>query len=98
MVGEPILFIHGLERAWLTATRRARRCCPGSGFLKQLNAVDETPGAVNYGTWWSPCGEIIIPQESVILSGTQNTKTACLEHIQLSQDDAVYRGVRDFVR
>lgn len=71
---------------------------PGSSFLNQLNADDETPGAVNYGTWWSPCDEVIIPQESVILSGARNTKTACLEHIYLSQDDTVYQGVREFVR
>src|SRR3954449_431348 len=26
----------------------------GSTFLSELNAGDETPGVVSYGTWWSP--------------------------------------------
>jgi triacylglycerol lipase len=71
---------------------------PGSAFLNQLNAGDETPGYVNYGTWWSPCDEVIIPQTSTILSGAKNTQTACMEHIQETQDQTVYQQVRDFVR
>ena len=71
---------------------------PGSTFLNQLNAGDETPPGVRWGTWWSPCDEIIIPQRSVILDGASNTQTACLGHIQLTQDGTVYQGVRDFVR
>jgi triacylglycerol lipase len=75
-----------------------REMVPGSAFLAELNAGDETPGDVRYGTWWSPCDEVIVPQESTILSGAQNTRTACMEHIQLSQDPRVYGEVRDFVR
>lgn len=71
---------------------------PGSSFLSRLNAGDETPGDVRYGTWWSPCDEIIIPQRSVLLAGARNTQTACLGHIQLTQDGTVYAGVREFVR
>jgi triacylglycerol lipase len=78
-----------------TSCREMRR---GSSFLNELNAGDETPGTVRYGTWWSPCDEVIIPQESTILDGAQNTRTRCLEHIQLSQDGTVYKGVREFVR
>ncbi|SNR33023.1 triacylglycerol lipase [Haloechinothrix alba] len=70
----------------------------GSEFLAELNAEDETPGPVNYGTWWSPCDEVIIPQDSTVLEGASNTETACMEHIQLSLDPRVYRDVRDFVR
>ncbi len=70
----------------------------GSSFLAALNAGDETPGAVSYGTWWSPCDEIINPDSSVALSGAANTQTACLGHSDLYADAAVYGQVREFVR
>lgn len=70
---------------------------PGSSFLQQLNAGDETPGATRYGTWWSPCDEIILPQDSTVLSGATNTQTACLSHSALHEDATVYAQVRDYV-
>ena len=71
---------------------------PGSAFLAELNAGDETPGVVNYRTWWSPCDEIINPDSSVALSGATNTQTACLSHSNLHENSTVYAQVRDFVR
>lgn len=71
---------------------------PGSSFLNSLNAGDETPGAVSYRTWWSPCDEIITPDESVILSGSANTQTSCISHSSLLTNSTVYAQVRDFVR
>jgi triacylglycerol lipase len=70
---------------------------PGSTFLNNLNAVDETPGAVTYGTWWSPCDEVINPDSSVPLSGATNTQTACLSHSALYSDLTVYGQVRNFI-
>jgi triacylglycerol lipase len=70
----------------------------GSTFLSELNAGDETPGAVSYGTWWSPCDTVINPDSSVSLSGAKNTKTACISHSNLTTDATVYGQVRDFVR
>jgi triacylglycerol esterase/lipase EstA (alpha/beta hydrolase family) len=70
----------------------------GSTFLSELNAGDETPGAVNYGTWWSPCDEFINPDSSVPLSGATNTETACISHLGLLSDETVYKGVREFVK
>ncbi|MGN6664240.1 MAG: esterase/lipase family protein [Solirubrobacterales bacterium] len=70
----------------------------GSKFLSELNAGDETPGIVNYGTWWSPCDEIINPDESVILTGASNHKTACLTHAALTTDETVYKEVREFIK
>ena len=70
----------------------------GSTFLNELNAGDETPGSVNYGTWWSSCDEIINPDESVLLSGARNTEAGCVGHIALTSDSRVFGGVRDFVR
>ncbi|HEX8689244.1 MAG TPA: lipase [Solirubrobacterales bacterium] len=69
-----------------------------STFLNELNAGDETPGAVSYGTWWSPCDEIINPDSSVALSGATNTETACITHQNLLQDETVYTQVREFVK
>lgn len=71
---------------------------PGSSFLNQLNSGDETPGAVNYGTWWSPCDELINPDTSTILSGATNTQTSCMSHSSLRTDATVYGQVRNFVQ
>ncbi|HEX7290899.1 MAG TPA: triacylglycerol lipase [Conexibacter sp.] len=69
-----------------------------STFLRELNREDETPGAVNYGTWWSSCDEIINPDESVLLSGATNTAAGCVSHVGLTSNSTVFAGVRDFVR
>ena len=71
---------------------------PGSSFLNQLNSVDETPGAVHHGTWWSPCDELINPDTSTILSGATNTQTACISHSSHLTNTTVYGQVREFVR
>ena len=90
---------HGTETANACAFQVAcQEMEVGSKFLSELNAGDETPGIVNYGTWWSPCDEIINPDESVILSGATNTKTACMSHTALTTDKTVYEQVREFVK
>jgi triacylglycerol esterase/lipase EstA (alpha/beta hydrolase family) len=71
---------------------------PGSSFLNQLNSGDETPGAVNYGTFWSSCDELINPDTSTILSGATNTNVGCLSHSAVKDSAAVYAQYRDFVR
>ncbi len=89
---------HGTETANFCFSTSCVEMRVGSTFLKELNATDETPGAVNYGTWWSPCDEIINPDESVILSGASNHKTACMSHTALTTDETVYKEVREFVK
>ena len=90
---------HGTSTAnacfWQTSCFEMRQ---GSTFLNNLNAVDETPGVTRYGTWWSPCDEIINPDSSVPLSGATNTRTACLSHSSLYSNATVYGQVREFVR
>ena len=71
---------------------------PGSSFLNQLNSGDETPGSVRYGTWWSPCDELINPDTSTILSGATNTQSSCLSHSGIKDSPTIYAQVRDFVR
>lgn len=89
---------HGTNTAFLCGQTSCVEMRPNSTFLNALNSGDETPGAVNYGTWWSPCDEVINPDESVILSGATNTQTACIGHSALHSDATVYGQVRDFVR
>lgn len=89
---------HGTEFANWCFSTACTEMRVGSKFLAELNAGDETPGAVNYGVWWSPCDEIINPDSSVPLSGATNTKTACISHAALRTDATVYSQVREFVK
>ena len=89
---------HGTETANACFQTSCVEMRVGSKFLSELNATDETPGAVNYGTWWSPCDEINNPDSSVALSGATNTKTACLSHTALTTDSTVFNQVREFVK
>lgn len=87
---------HGTSTANLCPSQACIEMRPGSAFLADLNAGDETPGAVNYGTWASPCDSVV--PSGVALSGATNTTTACISHTQLYSDATVYGQVRDFVR
>lgn len=89
---------HGTSFAYFCFSTACTEMRPGSTFLNELNAGDETPGSVNYGTWWSPCDEIINPDSSVPLSGATNTETACISHSNLHQNETVYTQVREFVK
>lgn len=89
---------HGTTTANFCFSTSCVEMRPNSTFLNELNAGDETPGAVNYGTWWSPCDEIINPDSSVPLTGATNTETACISHLGLLQDETVYTQVREFVK
>jgi triacylglycerol lipase len=89
---------HGTNTAFFCGQTSCAEMRPNSSFLNALNSGDETPGAVNYGAWWSPCDEVINPDESVMLAGSANTQTACMGHSSLRTDATVYGEVRDFVR
>lgn len=69
---------------------------PGSVFLTELTSGDETPGQVRYATWWSPCDQYIIPNESAILDGAVNTQTACLPHGGMFTE-TIYQQVRAYI-
>ena len=89
---------HGTDTAYFCFQTSCGEMRPNSAFLRDLNAGDETPGAVNYGTWWSPCDEVINPDTSTPISGAANTQTACVSHSALKEDATIYAQVRDFVR
>ncbi|HEX2097203.1 MAG TPA: alpha/beta fold hydrolase [Solirubrobacterales bacterium] len=88
---------HGTDTANWCFSTACTEMRIGSKFLSELNAGDETPGAVNYRTWWSPCDSIINPDSSVSLSGATNTKTACVAHTALHTDATIYSQVREYV-
>src|SRR5215213_102301 len=77
---------HGTQTAYACFTTACQEMYPGSTFLKNLNATDETPGTPRYATWWSPCDEVINPDSSVPLTGAANSQTACLTHSALHED------------
>jgi triacylglycerol lipase len=89
---------HGTTTANWCAQASCIEMRQNSTFLGALNSGDETPGAVRYATWWSPCDEIINPHTSVILSGATNTETECISHTALTTNEKVYGQVREFVR
>lgn len=89
---------HGTDTANFCFSTACSEMRIGSSYLANLNAGDETPGSVNYRTWWSACDTVINPDSSVSLSGATNTQTACISHSDLHQDATVYAQVRDFVR
>lgn len=90
---------HGTSTAYLCYLFSAgcRDMIPGSGFLNNLNAGDETPGAVSYGTFWSSCDEVINPDSSTLLSGATNVRVGCLGHSELRTNPSVFTQVRNFV-
>ena len=88
---------HGTQSAVFCFTTSCVEMRPNSTFLKNLNAVDETPGLPRYATWWSDCDGVISPASSTPISGATNTKTACLSHSALYSDVTVYGQVRGYV-
>ena len=88
---------HGTTTAYGCFTTSCVEMRPGSTFLTNLNADDETPGAPRYATWWSACDAVIEPDDSTPLSGATNTQTACLSHSDLYKDATTYAQVRDWV-
>ena len=88
---------HGTSTAWGCSPISCVEMRTYSTFTSRLNSLDETWGAPRYGTWWSPCDEVILPQKSATLSGAKNTQTACIRHSQLHESATVFAQVRAFV-
>ncbi|MGX1675460.1 esterase/lipase family protein [Streptomyces sp. NPDC055400] len=90
---------HGTYTAWACAAwdQACRDMSPGSYVQDRLADGDETPGATRYSTFWSPCDEVIDPDDSVPLTGATSTGAGCLDHDELFTDDGVSQGVRAFL-
>jgi triacylglycerol lipase len=89
---------HGTDTANFCFSTACSEMRIGSAFFADLNAGDESPGTVDYRTWWSPCDSVINPDSSVSVAGATNTQTACLSHGDLHEDAGVYAQVRDATR
>lgn len=88
---------HGTSGAYFCFQTSCVEMRPGSTFLSNLNATDETWGETFYATWRSPCDEVVNPRSSTILAGATNTETACLSHSLLKENATVFAQVRGFI-
>lgn len=89
---------HGTTLAAFLFTTGGIEMRPKSTLLNHLNATNEAPFSVFYGTWRTPCDEAVMPNDSPILSGAQfNQLTACMSHSQLHEDATVYAQVKAFI-
>ncbi|MGW2116963.1 esterase/lipase family protein [Streptomyces zhihengii] len=70
---------------------------PGSSFITQISAGDETPGSTRYGTWYSPCDGVILPYTSTRLTGADNNYVACETHLGFLTSTSVLGDIADFV-
>lgn len=70
---------------------------PGSSFIAQISAGDETPGTTKYATWYSACDGIILPYTSTRLSGATNNNVLCQTHIGYLADTIVLGQIARFV-
>jgi triacylglycerol lipase len=65
---------------------------PGSTFLTELNAGDETPGDALYVSIWTAQDEVVTPRKSAVLEGATNIRVqdicadADLDHGELVRD------------
>ncbi|MFL6118233.1 hypothetical protein [Actinophytocola sp.] len=71
---------------------------PGSPFIAQISAGDETPGATRYATWYSPCDGVILPYTSTRLTGATNNLVACQTHLGYLTDTTVLTQIANFIR
>ena len=93
---------HGTTLASFLFTTAGIEMRPNSTLLNHLNATDESPFAVGYSTWRSPCDEAVSPHDSPILANLipgleDNVLTACMSHSQLHEDATVYAQVKAFI-
>lgn len=88
---------HGTQMANFCPSVSCGDMRAGSPFLTKLNSGDETPGSVNYGTFWSSCDGIILPANSTVIEGATNTQLGCVTHMMLLMDGGVTQQVIKFV-
>ena len=98
---DALVALGGTNHGTLTASFCSQTSCVEmrylSKFVNSLNSGDESWGPPRYATWWTSCDEVIYPQQSAVISGAVNTKTACMKHSQLKEDATVYSQVKSMV-
>ncbi|GAA4297670.1 triacylglycerol lipase [Actinomadura luteofluorescens] len=81
-----------------TIYETCRQMLPGSTFIQQISAGDETPGSTQYATWYSACDGIIIPYTSTRLDGASNHNVVCQTHIGYLADTVVLGAIAQFTK
>lgn len=81
-----------------TIFETCRQMLPGSSFILQISAGDETPGNTKYATWYSPCDGIIIPYTSTRLDGANNHLVACQTHLGYLADVVTLGAIAQFTK
>lgn len=77
---------HGTVIGKLWPCTSTNQMLPGSDFLTDLNAGDETPGAVKYTSIRTNTDEIVLSETSPILEGASNHLVPYAEHLELVWD------------
>jgi triacylglycerol lipase len=72
-----------------------RQISPGSRFLAELNAEDETPGDIRYTSIYSMTDECCVPFTSCILKGARNKMLFLCGHIGLLVNRKAYRWLKE---
>jgi triacylglycerol lipase len=89
---------HGTTSAFACiALVSCQEMAPGSSFITQYTAGDETPGNTRYATWYSPCDGVIIPYTSTPLAGASNHFVLCQNHLGFLVDPFVLTAVIQFL-
>ena len=81
---------------WLTTA--GRQMVPGSDFLKELNAGEETIGNVKYTSIYSLTDEAVIPQTNSFLEGAENKVVALCGHLGLLVHPLAYRWTKEALK
>ena len=96
-----LVALGGTNHGTITASFCSQTSCVEmrylSRFVNSLNSGDESWGTPRYATWWTSCDEAIYPQNSAVIAGAVNTKTACMKHSQLKENATVYAQVKALV-
>ncbi len=89
---------HGTTAAYACiAFTSCQQMVPGSQFIRDYTAGDETPGDTRYATWYSPCDGVILPYTSTPLAGATNHFVLCQNHVAFLADPFVLNAVRQFL-
>lgn len=84
---------HGTILGYIGPGMGAHQMQPGSQFLNELNAGDESWGDVKYTSIRAGLDEIILPHSSPIQEGAENHSVSWIEHATLLTSKRAWRHV-----
>jgi triacylglycerol lipase len=84
---------YGLRQVCSAPASLGGQMCPGSSFLRTLNAGDDTPGRTRYTSIYSTTDGIVPASSSRLDGGACHVKDRGVGHGQLLTDSRVFRQV-----